>query len=98
MNLTPADVRSLVIECLRKDRPYDPSTPPFQVPYLFKEVAQLAKSRGLKTARGNNACEDLRHDGVDRHPHLKVEVWNIVWDLIVEGVIRPGGDERQMEF
>jgi hypothetical protein len=32
------------------------------------------------------------------HPHIQWEVHNIVWDLIVEGVVRPGADERELEL
>src|SRR5688572_25700765 len=98
MNLTPADVRSLVIECLRKDRPYDPRSAPFRVDNLFAEIAQTAKSRSLKTERGNNAWIDNRYSDPNLHPHIQIEVWNVVWDLMIEGVIRPGGDEREMQL
>jgi hypothetical protein len=98
MKLTTADVRSLVIECLRKDRRYDPHRAPFQVEHLFGEIAETAKARSLLTPNGNNAWIDHRHENISLHPHLQLEVWNVVWDLIVEGVVRPGGDERQMSL
>lgn len=46
--LTKADVRAIIIEILRKDRPYDSSQPPFQISTICDEFAKIARSRGLK--------------------------------------------------
>lgn len=98
MNLMLSDVRSLVTECLRRERPYNPAALPFRVHGLFGEVAKLAKDRELRTPSGNHAWLDNRSGLVELHPHLQVMVWDVVWDLIVEGVLRPGADEREMEL
>lgn len=98
MNLLPPDVRSLVIECLRKERPFNPQALPFRIDALCREVAAIAKTRGLKTARGNHAWIDSRHQDPSLHPHVIVEVHSIIWDLIVEGIVRPGHGEQELDL
>src|SRR4051812_32704006 len=94
MNLSPDGVRSLMIECLRKERPRNPGERPFDVDRLLYEMAEIAKNRELKTAGGLNAWADLRNGAVELHPHIRVDAWNVVWDLIIEGVLRPGYGEQ----
>jgi hypothetical protein len=48
MVLTPSDLRSLVIELLRKNRPYNPGEAPFSIDHIFNELAELSKIRRLK--------------------------------------------------
>ncbi len=87
MLLSYADIRSVIIEILRKIRPYNPSQPPFQVGTVFDEFARIAKSRGLKF---NESLDAWLGDKPEIRPQLQGPVWEIVWDLIVEGVLRPG--------
>jgi hypothetical protein len=89
--LTHADLRSIIVECLRRDRPFDPSSSPFRVQFLWAEVAAIAKARDLKVdSNGNKAWLENRHGPPELHPNLRGPVWSIVWDLIVEGLLRPG--------
>jgi hypothetical protein len=71
---------------------------------LQGEVAVLAHGRGLNTLAGNvPAWHPGRNGEILPHPRLKDWIWDIVWDLIIEGVLRPGrndgdGNERNLPF
>ena len=95
MVLSYADIRSVIIEILRKDRPYNPSQPPFQVGTVFDEFARVAKSRSLKF---NESLDAWLGDKPEIRPQLQGPVWEIVWDLIVEGVLRPGDGKSNHEL
>ncbi len=98
MRLSNSDVRSIVLECLRKERPFDPQSPPYNVDHLCADFAKLAEHRQLLTEKGHNAWIALRSGQAKLHSHLEVVVRDVVWDLIIEGVLRPGGDERNMDY
>jgi hypothetical protein len=86
MLLDEHQLRSLVIACLQKDRQNEP----LQISYLFTEVARLAKIRDLQYSGNINACLENRYGEPSLHPNLVPSIADIVWDLIVEGVLRPG--------
>jgi len=93
VNLIQDQLRPIIIECLRTDRPYRPSEPPFSVNQLFEEIAAFARSRQLRYTESLRAW----HDNAGRaelHANLRGPVWDIVWDLIVEGILRPGDPYR----
>jgi len=90
MVLTKSDMRSVIIEILARDRPYDPGQSPFQLNHLCVEVAIVAKQRALKHTESNNAWLDNRYGNPELHPNVTPWVWSIVWDLIIEGILRPG--------
>ena len=52
MSLTDGDIRSLVIECLRK-MPAPKSNQPYQVCHLLTEFAKLARARQLTCSENN---------------------------------------------
>jgi hypothetical protein len=89
MVLDDGTLRSVIIELLRKDRPQFGGGDPFRVEHLFREVAEVAQAIGLEVQPGMNAW-NLSHGIPELHPNLRAPIWRIVWDLIVEGVIRPG--------
>jgi len=93
--MTHEELRSVVIECLRKERPYDPHSAPFQVDHLLHEVAEIARKRGLKTIDNCHDAWRMNYDTPELHPNLMAPVWDIVWDLIVESVLRPGTGTEQ---
>jgi hypothetical protein len=93
--LTKADVRAIIIEILRKDRPYNSSQPPFQIAVIFDEFARIARSRGLKF---NESLDAWLGDRPEIRPQLHGTVWDIVWDLIVEGIVRPGDAKSDHEL
>ncbi|MBI1345876.1 hypothetical protein GC163_06265 [bacterium] len=82
-------LRTVVIEILRKERPQFGGGEPFQVDHLFREVAEIAKQRGLEVSSGMNAWT-MKREIPELHANLRAPIWRIVWDLIIEGVIRPG--------
>ncbi len=60
---------------------------------LYEDVAQIAKHRDMKHNTGAgfvNAWHDGRYGSIHLHDVWKSRVWSIVWDLIIEGVLRPG--------
>ncbi len=89
MILDHDNLRSVVVECLRKERPQFGVRDPFRVEHLFREVAEVAHTRGLEVRAGMNAW-NMHHDIPELHANLRAPIWSIVWDLIVEGVLRPG--------
>lgn len=91
MNLIQDQLRSIVVECLRKSRPYSSSEQPFSVNRLFDEVAAIARTRQLKYNNSLPAWQD-NAGRAELHANLRGPVWDIVWDLIVEGILRPGND------
>src|SRR5688572_16746950 len=95
MILNPTDLRSLVVECLRRDRPFNPSAAPFQIANLCGEVAQLTKDRTIEYKAGINAWQVHRNGYVALHDNVVPQVWTVVWDLIIEGIIRPGDELRE---
>jgi hypothetical protein len=94
-------LRAVIIECLRKERSqFGGSVQQLQVSHLFQEVAEIARERGLEYSLGINAWK-LNHDRAEVHPNLRSPIWSIVWDLIIEGVLRPGvelGDTFELPY
>lgn len=88
--ITPDLLRSLVIECVRKIHPPSRHTNAYEVEFLFRDVAELAKKRGLEYQEGMSAWHDNRHNPVSIHENLRQPIWDIAWDLIIEGILRPG--------
>jgi hypothetical protein len=80
--VTNEELRSVIIECLQKSRPYDPSAALFRREFLFSEIAWL----------------DNRHGPPELFPRLKGPASDIVWDLIIEGILRPGTGPSGTEF
>ena len=78
-------LRSLVIECLRKKREFGA---PLTVDLICDEIGRIAKDRRLKINQENSWHEF--NGTITLHANLPPKIWDIVWDLIVEGVIRPG--------
>lgn len=89
MILDHDNLRSVVVECLRKDRPQFGGGDSFRVEHLFREVAQVAHTRGFEVRAGMNAW-NMNHNVPELHANLRTPIWSIVWDLIIEGVLRPG--------
>jgi hypothetical protein len=96
--VTNEELRSVIIECLQKSRPYDPSAALFRREFLFSEIAEIAKNRNLKLSAGHNAWLDNRHGPPELFPRLKGPASDIVWDLIIEGILRPGTGPSGTEF
>lgn len=88
--MTHAELRAVVIDCLKKDRSREHSRPPLQVDFLFNEVAEIAKARGLKTIGGSHDAWLGGNDRPELHPNLRAPVASVVWDLIGERILRPG--------
>lgn len=97
--MTRDELRSIIIECLRKPRQHSPHSAPFSVNHLCGEVAIVAHARSLKTiGEGHNAWHD-EGGRIVPHPHMLAPIWAIVWDLIIESVLRPGtGNEHTFEL
>src|SRR5436309_814300 len=98
MVLTQPDLRSLIIEILAKDRPYDPGRAPYQIHDLCGEIAIAARSRLLRYTEHINAWLDTRHGNPELHPNLTPRVCSILWDLIIEGIVRPGDGKSNYEL
>jgi hypothetical protein len=96
--VTPGDVRGVVIECLRRIPPPVGSTPPFQLVHLFTEVAKTSKARGLKVAPNINAWLENRYGMPELYANLRTPVNEIIWDLIVEGIVRPGDGKAEFDL
>lgn len=90
MVLNHGELRALILECLRKDRPQTSGDSPLQMGDLMSELAERAKKHDAKICTGEPAWFDNRNRSVGLHQNLNTAVWNIVWDLIIEGVVRPG--------
>jgi hypothetical protein len=88
MSLNSGELRSLVLECLRKPR-NSWSGEPFRIEHLFHEIAEISKHRGLKARRDVDAWLNEKNRIV-LNPPLRAPIREIVWDLIVEGILRPG--------
>lgn len=93
-DLIQNQLRSIVVECLQKNRPYDPRSDPFRVEHLFTEVAEIAKARSLKVTNSVNAWHDSGRMP-ELHTNVRGPVWDIVWDLVIEGIVRPGLGNRE---
>jgi hypothetical protein len=89
VNLIQDQLRAIIVECLRKDRPYRHGQSSFSVSQLLGEVAAIAKDRQLKYTESLPAWKD-NAGRAELHANLRGPVWDIVWDLIVEGILRPG--------
>jgi hypothetical protein len=85
-----AELRAVVIECLKNDRSREHSRASLQVDFLFSEVAEIAKARGLKTIGDTHNAWIGGGDRPELHPNLRAAVASVVWDLIGERVLRPG--------
>src|SRR5260370_37060916 len=96
--VTPGVWRSFVIECLRHTPPPVGTPPPFQLDHLFTEVAKTAKARGLKVAPNINAWLENRYGVPEIHMNLRTPVNEILWDLIIEGIVRPGDGKAEFNI
>jgi len=98
MTIITSDIlRTVVLEATKQ--PHANGGNPLQVDYLFREVAEIAKRRGLKFSEQHDAWRDNRHNPVSIYPNLKGPIVDVVWDLIVEGVLRPGqGSNGESNF
>lgn len=92
MDLIQEHLRSLIYECVRKHKPLDHWTDPYTLDKLFLNIAEIAKDRDFRCDKnGNNAwTQDCRDKKLRLHNNLRAPVAGIVWDLICEGVFRPG--------
>jgi hypothetical protein len=96
--LTPNDLRAYIVEILRKKRGYNPGEAPFSVDQIFAELAELCKSRGVKYTESLDAWNMNRYGNPYLHENLKAPVWEIIWDLIIEGILRPGHGHQAHEL
>ncbi len=94
MIIDDQDLRSLVLEVLRKKRDYNVE---LRLEYIFVEIAEISKSRGLKYTQEINAWS-MDNNGAKLHVNLWPRVYDIVWDLIIEGVLRPGNKKLEFTF
>ena len=90
--MTYQDVRSLVVECLTKEPARGCPRSTLTVQGLFAKIAEIAKTRDLKldVSPSPPAAWLMNYDVPELHPNLRAPVWSIVWDLIIEGILRPG--------
>lgn len=99
--MTKAELKAVVIECLKKDLPYDPSRPALQVEHLYGEVAAIAKSRGLKTIGDTHNAWNMNGDRLELHANLREPVAGVVWELIIDRILQPGtssGDQIKYPY
>ncbi len=85
------ELRTAIIECLLKPR--QQGEIPLSVETLYEEIAQIAKKREMKHDAGAglvSAWRDGKHGHIFLDETWKARIWDIVWDLIIEGVVRPG--------
>lgn len=78
-------LRTLFLECLGKKRDFGT---PLNVELMCTELAYISRDRGLRFGH-HNAWNDF-HGTIKLHANLPPKISDLVWDLIVEGVIRPG--------
>jgi hypothetical protein len=94
--ITEEELRSIVIECLRK--PTQPGPPFLSLDTLRADVAQIAMERQLKhkTSSGGlvNAASQFRGHQPVLNEVLQGRVWAIIWDMLIEGILRPGAEDR----
>jgi hypothetical protein len=88
MILTPDLLRLVVIDCLKNPRRLGQDNA-LRTDYLLYEVAEIAKNRGLKFNENINAWL-MENNMVRLYPNLRAAVSSVIWDLIIEGVLRPG--------
>ena len=81
--------RSLILECLKVPVGFGVA---YKIEYLIKELGKLSKNRNLQFEREIPAWEE---DGGSwtLHQNLILPVYDAVWDLIAEGVLRPGSEK-----
>jgi hypothetical protein len=97
MNQIEPLLRSIILQRLQVKR--SNSDPPLSVEHLLGEVAAYAKEHNLKVGRGYDAWLDNRYGRAEPSPHIVAPIWDLVWDLIVEGVLRPGsGSDTSTQF
>jgi hypothetical protein len=90
-------LRSIILQRLQVKRSV--SDPPLSVEHLLSEVAAHAKQHQLKVGRGYDAWILDRYGRAAPSPHLVAHVWDLAWDLIIEGILRPGsGSETSTQF
>lgn len=82
--ITYEEMRSLVLESMSKiDRS--------QVKALCTAIAELAVSREIiKKPAGAGSYYIMGNAHGLFSDHDEARVWSIVWDLIIEGIVRPG--------
>jgi hypothetical protein len=98
MALLQDQLRSIIIECMAKDRPED-GRGPLQVTHLAAEVGEIAKARDLRYNETLPGWIEHRNGSVHLRPQLVGTAWDIIWDLIIEGVLRPGvGDDSNVSL
>lgn len=84
-------LRSLILSHLQSKRRFGEV---LSVAHLMHEIAAKAQTQNLKV-RGHDVLIKNGFNTFQPSPHLVPLVWDIVWDLIIEGVIRPGrGDDK----
>ncbi|MGL4550976.1 MAG: hypothetical protein ACRC33_07300 [Gemmataceae bacterium] len=98
VNLSYEQMRSLVIQFLAQ-----PGSDPLQLNDLHEGVAKLAVARhGIAPSPDarNGIIELMRGAGVRLTEKDTARVVSIVWDLIIEGVVRPGSEsgDAQLPF
>lgn len=93
-------LRSVIIEVLRKHQRRFDGSDPFRVQHLFHEVAAVAHTKGLQVSDGMDAWR-MNSMIPELHVNLRSPVWTIVWDMIIEGILRPGaadGDKFELPY
>ena len=98
VTLTYNILRSVAIDCLAVPYELGPSVPPYTVHVLFERMARELRKRGTKIDQGHNAWQENRHGHLSLHPYVREWAQDIVWDLIIEGVLRPGYDDRSPDY
>jgi len=92
-------LRSLLLECLRKEMPGKPTGHPFRPEYLFGMIAKIAETRDLKYNNDIPAWhENTKTRQPQLHGNLEQPITDIVWDLIIEGVLRPDSHSEARFF
>lgn len=87
-------LRSIMLKCLQKRRS---ATEQLRVETIFQEIAGIAEKENYKTENQSDAWIRKR-DILGLNDALKAPAWKIVWDLIIEGVLRPGNGQQEFEL
>jgi hypothetical protein len=85
--------RTLVLEALRNHNPSEP----LSSDSIVGATAHIAKRRDLNYTDTIKAWHN-EHGRITLHPNLNLKILDIVWDLIVEGVLRPGFNESNPNY
>lgn len=95
-NIEP-HLRAVIVQCLQRKRPTHTVPESLSVPRLIEEVATFAKTHNLKVA-GYDPWINNGYGTPEPSPHFGPRVWDVVWDLIVEGILRPGRGTDKLEL